>query len=260
MKIISYAQNYEDVLLNRLFPDRPGGFYIDVGACHPVFHSVTKLFYERGWQGINIEPVPRMFELLADARPRDVNLHMGLSNLEGNLTFYEVPDEIGSSTFAEEHAEGLRRKGHRLEERSILVTTLARVCELYAGETIDFLKIDVESHEREVLEGGLGPLPAACRLDRGHSTGHEYSLLRAMGADSPRSRLPFRLLRWTQPLLYPRRGSPVSSAAQRASEHLRRVRAVRVPSTHSGTSPRARGEPGMVRKNKDCPGRNPVRS
>ena len=90
MKIISYAQNYEDVLLNRLFPDRPSGFYIDVGACHPVFHSVTKLFYERGWQGVNIEPIPSMFELLADARPRDVNLHMGLSNLEGNLPFYEV--------------------------------------------------------------------------------------------------------------------------------------------------------------------------
>ena len=156
MKIISYAQNYEDVLLNRLFPDRPGGFYIDVGAYHPVFDSVTKLFYERGWQGVNIEPIPSMFELLADDRPRDVNLHMGLSNLEGNLTFYEVPAEMGSSTFAEEHAEGLRRKGLRLEERSIPVTTLARVCEQYAGQTIDFLKIDVESHEREVLEGGTG--------------------------------------------------------------------------------------------------------
>ena len=153
MKIISYAQNYEDVLLNRLFPDRPGGFYIDVGAYHPVFHSVTKLFYERGWQGVNIEPIPSMFKLLADDRPRDVNLHMGLSNVEGNLTFYEVPADMLLSTFAAEHAEGLRQKGLRLEERSIPVTTLARVCEQYAGQTIDFLKIDVESHEREVLEG-----------------------------------------------------------------------------------------------------------
>ena len=33
----------------------PSGFYIDVGACHPVVHSVTKLFYERGWNGINID-------------------------------------------------------------------------------------------------------------------------------------------------------------------------------------------------------------
>ena len=156
MKILSYAQNYEDVLLNRLFRDRPGGFYIDVGACHPVFHSVTKLFYDCGWQGINIEPTPSMFELLVDERPRDVNLHMGLSSLEGNLTFYEISDEIGSSTFAEARAEGLRRMGHRLEQRSIPVSTLARVCEQYVGQTIDFLKIDVESYEREVLEGGTG--------------------------------------------------------------------------------------------------------
>ena len=155
MKIISYAQNYEDVLLNRLFPDRPGGFYIDVGACHPVFHSVTKLFYERGWQGINIEPIPSMFELLAEARPRDVNLHMGLSILEGNLPFYEVPSAVGFSTFSQAYAESVRRVwGYEFEKRSIPVTTLADVCEQYARQTIDFLKIDVESHEREVLEGG----------------------------------------------------------------------------------------------------------
>ncbi len=155
MKIISYAQNYEDVLLNRLFPDRPGGFYIDVGACHPVVHSVTKLFYERGWQGVNIEPIPSMFELLADDRPRDVNLHMGLSNLEGNLTFYEVPSAVGFSTFSQAYAESVQRNwGYEFEKRSIPVTTLARVCEQYAGQTIDFLKIDVESQEREVLEGG----------------------------------------------------------------------------------------------------------
>ena len=116
MKIL-LRPDYEDLLLNRLFPDRPAGSTSTSGMPSrlPFRH---KLFYER-WQGINIEPIPSMFELLADDRPRDVNLHLGLSNLEGNLTFYKVPDETGSSTFAEEHTEGLRRKGHRLEERSI---------------------------------------------------------------------------------------------------------------------------------------------
>ena len=38
-------------------------------------------------------------------------------------------------------------------ERRIPVTTLARVCEQYHVPTIDFLKIDVEGYEREVLEG-----------------------------------------------------------------------------------------------------------
>jgi FkbM family methyltransferase len=154
MAILSYAQNREDVLLNRLFIDRPDGFYIDVGACHPVFHSVTKLAYDRGWNGINVEPMPNMYRMLARDRPRDINLHMGLSNREGTSTFYEVPAAMGYSTFSREQAEDLRRKRYVLEEHSIPVTTLSHVCEKYVGRTIDFLKIDVESYEREVLEGG----------------------------------------------------------------------------------------------------------
>ncbi len=153
MAIISYAQNFEDVLLNRVFPERPSGFYIDVGACDPVIHSVTKLFYDRGWDGINIEPIPSRSEMLTHDRQRDINLPIGLSNREGMCTFYECPSQAGSSTFSEERAEDLRRTGYELVEHSIPVTTLARVCEQYAVRTIDFLKIDVESHEREVLEG-----------------------------------------------------------------------------------------------------------
>ena len=47
---VSYAQNFEDVILNRIFKDKESGFYIDVGAHHPIYDSVTKAFYERGWQ------------------------------------------------------------------------------------------------------------------------------------------------------------------------------------------------------------------
>jgi FkbM family methyltransferase len=151
--IISYAQNHEDVLLNRLFRECPSGFYIDVGACHPLVHSVTKLFYERGWHGINIEPMPSLCEMLAHDRQRDINLRVGLSNRTGTATFYECVTSFELSTFSEERAEDLRRRGHDLVEHCIAIATLARVCEQYARRTIDFLKIDVESYEREVLEG-----------------------------------------------------------------------------------------------------------
>ncbi len=153
MKILSYAQNLEDILLNRVFADRSSGFYIDVGACLPIDDSVTKLFYEHGWHGINIEPQPTFFEVLARDRPRDINLPVGLSNREGTLVFYEVPADRGISTFSAEQAEEYRRAGREIIERSVPVTTLARVCEEYDVPTIDFLKIDVESHEHEVLEG-----------------------------------------------------------------------------------------------------------
>ncbi|MBX6313215.1 MAG: FkbM family methyltransferase [Isosphaeraceae bacterium] len=154
MTMISYAQNREDVLLNRLFPPGHEGFYIDIGASHPCLHSVTKHFYDRGWRGINIEPVESVFNLLRAERPRDVNLNIGLSDFEGSLTFYEAIDSLGMSTFSRDFAGGLRRDGFACIERTVSVTTLARVCEQYAPGTIDFLKIDVESHERAVIAGG----------------------------------------------------------------------------------------------------------
>ena len=56
MQNISYSQNYEDIYLWRLLQDVHHGFYIDVGAFDHQKDSVTKLFYDRGWSGINIEP------------------------------------------------------------------------------------------------------------------------------------------------------------------------------------------------------------
>lgn len=154
MRMISYAQNREDVLLDRLFRDPDPGFYIDVGANDPVTHSVTKHFYEQGWHGINLEPHPACFARLRQDRPRDLNLQAGVSDHEGSLAFFEA-EESGWSTFSTLQAANLRGAGMRLVERSVPVLTLAAICERHVepGRTISFLKVDAESHEREVLAG-----------------------------------------------------------------------------------------------------------
>lgn len=148
--MVSYAQNGEDVLLRRALGSLSNGFYIDVGANDPVAHSVTKHFYDRGWSGINIEP-GRVFARLARARPRDVNLQVALSNHRGESTFYEYPEAHGRSTLSEEVAASVSFA--RLE-RKVPLWTLAEVCRQYVERTIDFLKIDVERHEHEVIAGG----------------------------------------------------------------------------------------------------------
>ena len=153
MEFISYAQNAEDVLLNRVFGGIASGFYIDAGAAHPVSHSVTKAFYERGWRGVNIEPLSQFFTALKADRIEEVNLQIGLSNRAGFATFYEVPWCTGWSTFDPKALERYREQGKSVIEHTVQVMTLANVCEHYAPQTIHFLKIDVEGHEQAVLEG-----------------------------------------------------------------------------------------------------------
>ncbi len=152
MAMISYAQNAEDVLLNRAFPEGTG-FFIDVGACDPVIDSVTKHFSNRGWRGINIEPQPAVFARVCADRPRDINLNVGIADRPGTLPFYEAPEAPGWSTFSAEQAEGLRRQGRRVVERSVPILTLAEVCERYVDGPIDFLKIDAEQLELAVIQG-----------------------------------------------------------------------------------------------------------
>jgi FkbM family methyltransferase len=153
MTMISYAQNHEDVLLDRAFPRGKPGFYIDVGANDPVTDSVTKHFYDLGWHGINVEPARQPFEALAAARSRDINVNIGLSNTEGELEFFEFPI-AAASTFDAEQARRNEDTGVPAERRTVPTWTLAQLCERYVTGPIDFLSVDVESHEREVLEGG----------------------------------------------------------------------------------------------------------
>jgi hypothetical protein len=73
---LCYSQNFEDVILQRVFAEVENGIYVDVGACHPSVDSVTKLFYDRGWTGVNIEPSKRFHALLNLQRTRDKNLNV----------------------------------------------------------------------------------------------------------------------------------------------------------------------------------------
>ena len=81
--MISFAQNFEDVMLWRVFRDQPTGFYVDVGAADPTKNSVTKWFYDLGWSGINIEPQPEYFKTLQLQRARDTNLNCGVGAARG---------------------------------------------------------------------------------------------------------------------------------------------------------------------------------
>lgn len=152
MTFISHAQNREDVLLWRALKHVKKGFYVDVGANHPSHDSVTKAFYDRGWSGINIEPLQEHFEELQRVRLRDINLQLAAGNAEGELDLYDS-DVRGLATASLEVAEARRAAGGVVRACRVPVRRLDAILTTHAPEHIHFLKVDVEGFETAVLQG-----------------------------------------------------------------------------------------------------------
>lgn len=148
---VTYAQYNEDIILSALLYDVKKGFYVDIGANYPVIDSVTKYFYEKGWHGINIEPLEKLYVQLEKERPRDINLNMGIGSKNEKKYFYENIEESGHSSFLKQKAlEG----GSQLSTKKINIQTLEEVLDEYVKDTkINFMKIDVEGFEYEVIKG-----------------------------------------------------------------------------------------------------------
>jgi FkbM family methyltransferase len=153
MSLISFAQNQEDIMLWRALRQVRDGFYIDVGAADPMYSSVTRVFYEQGWRGINLEPDPTYFERLNPLRPRDINLAFGAGRELGRRTFYDIGGS-GLSTFDPAIAARHRANGWSVSEGVVDILTLAEVCRRHCPDgAIHFLKIDAEGSEYDVLAG-----------------------------------------------------------------------------------------------------------
>ncbi len=151
MRLESYAQELEDMILFAALRDVPQGFYIDIGANDPTNANVTRFFYERGWHGINVEPQPRLCQLLESCRPRDVNLCVGCGREPGPL---RLIGSGGLATFSDEIA----RRGGFEDNKAAQTTEIMTLTDIYTrycgpSQPVHFCKIDVEGFEKEVLAG-----------------------------------------------------------------------------------------------------------
>jgi FkbM family methyltransferase len=151
---LSYAQRFEDFHLWRCFGGQTDGFYIDIGAGHPVYDNVSFAFYLAGWRGIVAEPNPALAALSRAVRKRD-HLHEGLCGAQaGEATLYLQREFHGLSTTVAEHAATAAKEvGRSAEPVTLPMTTLAALCEAHAPASFEFLKVDVEGAEADVLRG-----------------------------------------------------------------------------------------------------------
>lgn len=150
---LCYGQDGEDLILDRLLERQAQGFYVDVGAHHPVRFSNTYLFYRRGWHGINIDAMPGSMKKFERVRPRDINIECGVAGSAGKLTYHRF-NEPALNTFDATEAQYKNKPPYQLLDTvevavERLDALLAR--HLPSGQRIDFLSVDVEGKDEEVL-------------------------------------------------------------------------------------------------------------
>lgn len=150
--IPTYAQYNEDIILLALFDGVDKGFYVDVGANSPVTDSATKIFYDKGWSGINIEPIQKFYDQLQKDRPEDVNLCLGAGEKTGTATLREFVKLPGHSTFSDAEKKQ-HSSSSAYTDYQVPIKPLKDIFAEQKVERINFLKVDVEGFEHEVMAG-----------------------------------------------------------------------------------------------------------
>ena len=150
---LSYAQNLEDYHLDLVFVDQPEGTYVDVGGGHPVADNVSFWFYLKGWRGLVVEPQEALAESHKGVRPRDHVVSCLAGRADGEAAFHVVDRLHGFSSTVREHAAGASQFGAGYTTVAKPVRTLASLCAEAGLAQIDFLKIDVEGAESDVIAG-----------------------------------------------------------------------------------------------------------
>lgn len=147
---LSFSQEGEDGVLQRLFERKPVGFYVDVGSHHPQRFSNTYRFYLGGWNGINIDPLPGSKARFDALRGRDISLELGISDHPGELVYHAF-EEPALNTF--DAGVAASRDSVLISVTKIQVYRLCDVLDQYLSpdQKIDFLSIDVEGLDLQVL-------------------------------------------------------------------------------------------------------------
>lgn len=149
-----FSVNGEDIVLKNIFKNPHKGYYVDIGAYHPINFSNTYALYLRGWRGLNIDAMPGSMKLFEKFRPEDKNIEIGVSDKDEVMKFF-IFNEPALNTFNKEMANERNGKDKYKIVKTIDLETmpLCKILDKYVAPdtVIDYLNIDIEGLDLQVL-------------------------------------------------------------------------------------------------------------
>jgi FkbM family methyltransferase len=145
----SYSNWGIDMMADFFFRNKKEGIYIDIGCHHPLINNNTYPLYKRGWKGINIDIDYGAIDSFNFLRSKDTNIKIAVSDTTGEAELFFYHNRAAKNTLSKE--KGFDSK----EIQKIKTSTLNKVIEnsIYKDQKINFISIDVEGYELNVLKG-----------------------------------------------------------------------------------------------------------
>ena len=148
------SQFGEDKKIIKLFKEKRNGTYLDLGCFHPIRQNNTYMLHKLGWKGINIDLNPVSIELFNIARPNDINICMAISGKKGSKNLFFDHELSSLNTISKNHTLFLKQAFgiKNLKKKIIKTNTLNNILKENKIKKIDFMNIDIEGNELEVLK------------------------------------------------------------------------------------------------------------
>jgi len=148
------SQFGEDKKIVELFKEKKNGTYLDLGCFHPIRQNNTYKLYKMGWSGINIDLNPLTIELFNIARPNDINVCVAISSKKGLKNLFFDHELSSLNTINKNHTKFIKKAFGiaKLKKKKIKTDTLNNIMEENNIKKIDFMNIDIEGNEFDVLK------------------------------------------------------------------------------------------------------------
>ena len=149
----TYSMFGEDLKIKNFFKNKKKGFYVDIGCYHPTHINNTYLLYKKGWNGINIDVSQFSIDLFKFMRPDDLNYKCAVSETKKKVNLYYQKEHSQLTSINKLTAKKFI-KG-RLKKKIINSFSLEEILSWgkYKDYEIDFLDVDVEGADLQVLKG-----------------------------------------------------------------------------------------------------------